>query len=88
MSRQVNQYEKHLFEIIKEHNLRFYYESIFRIIDEEGYKVKVEKPKEEMVGRAYVTLQSGDRIDYEIRYNRLINLSEGYTLFVPGSKTG
>ena len=88
MSRQVTQYEKMFFDIIKEQNHRFYYESIYRVVDEEGYRIKLEKSKEEMVGRAYVTLRSGDRIDYEIRYNRVINLSEGYTLFVPGSKTG
>lgn len=86
MSRQVSQHERILFDIIKEHTHRFYYESIFKIIDEGDFKIKVEKPKEEMVGRAQITVGSADRIDYEVRYNRLINVSEGYTLFVPGIK--
>jgi hypothetical protein len=88
MLRQAKIYEKKLFEIIKEYNNVFYYNSIFRVIDEEKYKIKVEKSKEEMVGRVYVSLPSGDRIDYEIRYNRIVNLSEGYTLLVPGIKAG
>jgi len=88
MSRQAAPYEKILFEIIREYNHEFYYKSIFRIIDNEHFKVKVEKDKEEMVGRAYVSFTSGDRIDYEVRYNRVVNLSESYTILVPGSKTG
>lgn len=86
MSRQVSQYERILFDIIKDHTHRFYYESIFKVIDEEEFKIKIEKAKEEMVGRAQVTVNGGERIDYEIRYNRLINVSDGYTLFVAGSK--
>jgi len=88
MSRQSNQYEKELFDIIKDYNISFYYQSIFRVVDSEKYKLKVEKNKEEMVGRAFVNFQNGDRIDYEIRYNRIVNLSEGYTLLVPGIKNG
>lgn len=85
MSRQVSQHERILFDIIKDHTHRFYYESIYKIIEEEEFKIKVEKSKEEMVGRAQVTIGGIDKIDYEIRYNRLINLTEGYTLFVPGT---
>ncbi|MCX7711652.1 MAG: hypothetical protein N2484_17560 [Clostridia bacterium] len=88
MSRQVSQYERVLFDIITEHTHRFYYEGIFKTIDEEEFKVKIEKPEEEMVGRAYVTFTSGDRIEYEIRYNRVMNITEGYTLFIPGTKAG
>ena len=86
MLRQANAHEKKLFEIVKDHNGVFYYNSIFRVLDEEKYRIKVEKEKEEMVGRVNVTMHSGDRIDYEIRYNRIVNLSEGYTLLVPGLK--
>jgi len=88
MSRQANIYEKALFDIVREFGDRFYYEAIFRIIDGDQYKIKVEKKREEMVGHAYVNLHNKDRIDYEIRYNRIVNLSEGYTLLVPGIKTG
>lgn len=88
MLRQACPYEKILFDILKEYNFRFYYESIFRVVDGENFKVKVEKKKEEMVGRAYVTFQSSDRIDYEVKYNRIVNLSEGYTLLAPGVKAG
>ena len=88
MSRQLSSYEKVLFEIIKEYSIKFYYESIFRILDGEQYKIKVEKDKEEMVGRAFVNLPSGDRIDYLIKYNRIVNLSENYSLVVPGVKVG
>ena len=52
MLRQANLYEKKLFEIIRDLNNIFYYDSIFKIIDEEQYKIKIEKNKEEMVGRA------------------------------------
>lgn len=88
MLRQANLYEKKLFEIIRDLDKIFYYGGIYKVIDEGNYKIKVEKNKEEMVGRAYVALSGGDRIDYEIRYNRIVNLSEGYTLLVPGSKVG
>ncbi|HEX3028835.1 MAG TPA: hypothetical protein VHT34_05940 [Clostridia bacterium] len=88
MIRQVNTHEKDLFEVVKEFNNSFYYQNIFRVIDNEQYKVKIEKNKEEMVGRALINFQNGDRLDYEIRYNRIVNLSEGYTLLVPGIKVG
>ena len=88
MLRQANLYEKKLFEIIRDLNNIFYYDSIFKIIDEEEYKIKIEKNKEEMVGRASIALTGGDKFDYEIRYNRIVNISEGYTLLVPGTKVG
>lgn len=88
MSRQAASYEKIIFDIIREYNGKFYYEKIFRIIDGTEYKIKAEKNKEEMVGKVFVNFQSSDRIDYEIRYNRLVNLSEGYTLMVPGLRQG
>ena len=88
MSRQAAPYEKLLFEIIREYNNLFYYKSIFRVMDSEQFKLKVEKEKEEMTGKAFVSLSSGDRIDYDIRYNRIINMSENYTLLVPGLKVG
>ena len=88
MSRQASLYEKALFDVIREYNNRFYYESIFRVIDNEQFKIKIEKGREEMVGKAYVSFPNGDRIDYEIRYNRIVNLNDGYTLLVPGLKTG
>lgn len=88
MLRQANFYERKLFEIIRDLNNIFYYDGIFKVIDEEKYRIKIEKEKEEMVGRACVSLNGGDRIEYEIRYNRIVNLSEGYTLLVPGSKAG
>ncbi len=87
MYRQAEAYEKTLFEIIKEYNTKFYYKSIFRVVDHSQYKIKVEKAKEEMVGRAYVTFPNNDRIDYEVRYNRIVNLCEGYTLVLPGTRT-
>lgn len=86
MSRQATLFERELFEIIKEYNTKFYYEGINREVVDEQYKILVEKKKEEMVGRACVTMQSG-RLEYEIRYNRIVNLSEGYTLLVPGTGT-
>lgn len=82
MSRQTNKYEKILFEVVNEYNNRFYYESIHKMIDADQCKIKIEKDKEEMVGRAFVTFHSGERIDYEMRYNRIVNLTEGYTLLV------
>jgi hypothetical protein len=88
MSRQAEPYEKILFEIIREYNNIFYYKNIYSVVDNEQFKVKIEKEREEMTGRAYVLLSSGDRIDYDIRYNRIINLSENYTLLVPGLKVG
>lgn len=88
MSKQISSYEKKLFELIREYNHRFYYESIFRIIEEDNYKIKVEKKREEMVGRALVTLPNGEKIEYEIRYNRIVNLNANYTLLLPGAKTG
>lgn len=88
MARQISPCEKALFEIVREYNHRFYYESIFKIIDEGEYSIKAEKDKEEMIGRALVTFSNGQRIDYEIRYNRIVNLSEGYTLLVPGLVIG
>lgn len=88
MSRQAEPYEKILLDIIKEYNNRFYYDSIFRVVDHNLFKIKVEKAKEEMVGRASVTFPNSDRIDYEFRFNRIINLCENYTLLVSGTKTG
>ena len=88
MLRQANLYEKKLFEIIRDLNKNFYYDSIFIIIDEEKYKIRVEKNKEEMVGRANIALLSGKRIEYELRYNRITNIKEGYTLIVPGAIAG
>jgi hypothetical protein len=87
MSRQTAAYEKVLFDIVREHNCGFYYDSIIRDFDSEQYKLKVHKEKEEMVGKASVIFQSGDRIEYEIKYNRISNLRDGYTLIVPGIKT-
>jgi hypothetical protein len=88
MLRQANLYEKKLFEIIRDLNKNFYYESIFIVIDEERYKIHVEKNKEEMVGHANIALSSGNRIEYELRYNRITNIKEGYTLIVPGAIAG
>lgn len=88
MSRQISPYEKVLFDIIKEYDNRFYYDEILRVVEGDQFQVRVEKGREEMVGRAYVTLQNGDNIEYEIKYNRIFNLNEGYTLLVSGAKTG
>lgn len=88
MSRQVEPYEKILFEIIREYNNAFYYKNILRVVDNDQFKLRVEKDKEEMVGHAYVTLPGGENIKYEVRYNRIINLNENYTLLVPGLKAG
>ncbi len=88
MLRQAEQYEKELFELVKEYNCRFYYEGIVKELKGDEYVIKVDKPKEEMVGRAYVIFDKGGKIDYEIKYNRIINLSESYTLIVPGIKAG
>ncbi|MCR4434526.1 MAG: hypothetical protein QHH06_00620 [Clostridiales bacterium] len=88
MSRQAAPHEKVIFEILKDYSTRFYYEEISKVIEDEQYKIVLEKEKEEMVGCAYVILHTGERIDYEIRYNRIVNTNEGYTLLVPGSKTG
>ncbi len=85
MSRQANLHEKFLFDVIREYNNKFYYENINKESDTNSFKVKIEKKKEEMIGKAYVTLPDGARVDYELRYNRIINLSEGYTLLVTGS---
>lgn len=84
MTREAEPYEKILFEIVNEYNNRFYYQSISKVVDQNQFKVKVEKAKEEMVGRAFVTLSNDDIIDYEVRYNRIVNLCGGYTLVVPG----
>ncbi|MCX8131888.1 MAG: hypothetical protein N3I35_17550 [Clostridia bacterium] len=86
MLRQADPYEKIIFDIIKEYNHRFYYEGIYRVVDEDQFKVKIEKHKEEMVGHAYVTFPDNDHIEYEVRYNRIVNLSEGYTLMIPKVK--
>ncbi|MDP4092178.1 MAG: hypothetical protein Q8920_02350 [Bacillota bacterium] len=88
MSRQAHPHEKILFDIIREYNNKFYYDDIYKLIDDEGFKIKLEKGKEEMVGKASVSFPNGDKADYEVRYNRIVNLSEGYTMLVPGSKAG
>jgi hypothetical protein len=73
-----------LFEIVKEYNNRFYYQSISKVVDQSQFKITVEKAKEEMVGCAQVTLPNNEIINYEIKYNRIVNLCGGYTLLVPG----
>lgn len=88
MSRQAESYEKVIFEIIREYNNIFYYKNIYRVEENDQFKVKIEKDREEMAGRAYVWLPTGERLEYDIRYNRIINLIENYTLLVPGHKTG
>lgn len=88
MTRKPRPYEKRLFEVVKDYNNKFYYSSIFRVIDDSDFKIKVEKDREEMVGRAYVSFPNGDRIDYEVRFNRIVNLTEDYTLLVPGLRLG
>lgn len=85
MSRQANSYEKVLFELIKDFDTRFYYESIYKVVDNDQFKIKVEKGKDEMVGLAYVTLPDSNRVDYEIRYNRIVNLNDSYTLLAPSN---
>jgi hypothetical protein len=77
-------YEKVMFEIIKELKQNFYYTSICKVVERGDFMVKAEKEEEEMVGISCVSFVNGDKIDYEIRYNRLTNLTEGYTLLVPG----
>lgn len=88
MTRKARPYEKRIFEVVKDFNNMYYYSNIFRVIDDEEFKIKVEKDKEEMVGRAYVSFGDGDRIDYEVRFNRIVNLTESYTLLVPGLRIG
>ena len=88
MTRKPRPYEKRLFEVVRDFNNRFYYSSIFRVIDENDFKIKVEKDREQMIGRAYVSFADGDRIDYDIRFNRIVNLMEDYTLLVPGLRLG
>lgn len=88
MSRQANAHEKILFDIIREFNNVFYYSVVSRVIDNDQYKISVKKQKEEMVGKAYVSIPNGKNLDYEIRYNRIVNISEGYALLVPGIKAG
>lgn len=88
MLRQPALYEKQIFDIVKQYNNCFYYESISREINKDIYKLKIEKNSEEMVGYAVVHIKNGCRINYEIRYNRIVNLDEGYTLIVPGCKVG
>lgn len=84
MSRQANTYEKIIFEIVKDLSCRFFYESITKVVENEQYTIKIKKDKGEMVGRAFVTLGNGEEIDYEIRYNRITNVLNKYTLVVPG----
>ena len=48
MPRQAASYEKVLFGIVKEYNDKFYYDKVFRVIDEPEYRIKVQKEKEEM----------------------------------------
>ena len=88
MLRQANLYEKKLFEIIRELNNNFYYDSIFIVIDEGKYKIQVEKHKEEMVRHANIALNGGNSVMYELRYNRITNVKEDYTLIVPGAVAG
>ncbi|MCX7923412.1 MAG: hypothetical protein N3B21_15590 [Clostridia bacterium] len=88
MSRQAEAYERALFEVVREYNGKFYYDNISKVIEEEGFKVKVHKDKEEMVGFATITLSNGDTKEYEIRYNRIVNVSDSYTLLVMGIKAG
>lgn len=88
MPRQPNDYEKKLFEIVREYNGNFYYSNILKTVNDEKFKISVEKKREEMVGIAHIDTDSGEKIDYEIRYNRIINLINGYTLHVPGIKNG
>ena len=88
MSRQASEHEKVLFEILREYGIRFYYERIYKVIAGERFKVKIEKNKEEMIGRALVSFPGGESLNYELKYNRIVNLSEGYTLHVSGLKTG
>jgi hypothetical protein len=80
MSRHATDYERVLFEIIKEHSTGFFYESIFKTLELELFKVKAVKAKEEMVGRAEISFKDSDSIHYEIRYNRVKNLNEGYVV--------
>jgi hypothetical protein len=80
MTRFATDYEKVLLDIIKEHNTGFFYEKISRNFDSGEFVVKAEKAKEEMVGRAEILFYNGGRIHYEIRYNRVTNLNEGYVL--------
>jgi hypothetical protein len=86
MSRQAKSFERRLFEVVRSFNHRFYYKNISSIIDEDGYKITIDKSEEEMVGRALVVFDNGTKMDYELRYNRIVNLSEGYTILVPGLK--
>jgi hypothetical protein len=86
--RQASLYEKILFEAIKELDNKFYYSSLNRIIEEEQFKIEIEKRKEEMVGQATVVFVQGEKKDYEIRYNRITNLNDGYSLLVPGINKG
>ncbi|MGI6778186.1 MAG: hypothetical protein ACOX7R_09295 [Acetivibrionales bacterium] len=88
MARKARSFEKRLFEIVREYNQKFYYSSIFKVVDDSCFKLKVEKDREEMVGFACIYFPDGDRIDYEVRFNRIVNLKEDYTLHVPGLRIG
>lgn len=85
MLRQANSYEKAIFDIVKEYNNRFYYHKIQKVIDTDDFKLEIKKDKEEMVGRAVVILNNGEKQIYEVKYNRITNLNEGYTLMVPAA---
>lgn len=88
MLRQASTYEKKLFQVIREMKESFYYGEIIKEIEEEQYRVLINKNKGEMIGQARVYFPKGEQIYYEIRFNRIVNLTEGYILHVPGSKLG
>ncbi len=80
--RSMNEFEKAIVEIVNEYTHRFYYQEIKRCFESEDFKLSIEKGKEEMVGYATVELKTGATSEYEIRYNRITNKNEGYTLVI------
>ncbi|MCX7999201.1 MAG: hypothetical protein N3A69_09675, partial [Leptospiraceae bacterium] len=46
--RQPTDYEKTLFEVIREYNFSFYYESIDKVVEEESFNIQIQKNKEEI----------------------------------------
>lgn len=82
MARQAKAHEKVIFDVIKGFQNGFYYQSILKEIENDEFSIKIEKRKEEMVGFASISFDRGDKVKYEVRYNRIVNLNDGYTILV------
>lgn len=81
----IKKIEQMILAMVQEYDQKFFYSRISRTFDAEGYKVKIDKNERDMTGKAIILHPSGEKSEYDVRYNRIISLNgERYSIYTKG----